>query len=117
MIQKSYQNDYLDENNERQLITQNSLEKKKKRCCEIPIHCDSNFRLGFDFLVILLSVYNCVMIPIEISFGLNMFTSLANQIISVLDRCIDFIFLCDITLNFLTTFFNEKDGTEIRDLK
>jgi hypothetical protein len=37
----------------------------------IPYH--SQFRLKFDIFIVVLSIYNCIMIPLELSIGQNFF--------------------------------------------
>jgi hypothetical protein len=56
--------------NESMLFRQVYKKEESKKCV---IPCYSKFRLRFDIIVILLSIYNCIMIPIEISMGKNVF--------------------------------------------
>ena len=81
------------------------------------IPCQSKFRLKFDMFVIVLSIYNCFMIPIQISFGEVMFRKNEKVQLNNLEYAIDAIFILDIFLNFITTYFNEKTGSEVVDQK
>jgi hypothetical protein len=71
----------------------------------------------WDLLVIMLSVYNCIMIPIGISYGDDFFTEEAIFIINYLEFVIDGIFVSDIIASFRTTYLDTQKGKEITDPK
>lgn len=66
------------------------------------------WRLRWDLFVILLVIYNCISIPLEIAFP-ESGNSLGSTIV---DNAIDICFALDIICNFLTTYINEKTGLE-----
>lgn len=65
----------------------------------------------WDMFVIILAVWNCITIPIDIAFHNDIFTSVG---FILFDIVVDFLFLLDIVVNFRTTFY-DKDGDEIFD--
>ena len=70
-------------------------------------------RVRWDLFVILLALYNCIIIPIDIAFPLADFGPIGYEIA---DRIIDVMFLLDIIVSFRTTFYN-KHGEEVFDTK
>ena len=66
--------------------------------------------LGFVFL----ALYNCVMIPLNVAFNVELELS---DGLGGLERLIDVLFVLDIVLNFRTTFVNPKTNIEIADNK
>lgn len=65
----------------------------------------------WDMFVIILAVWNCITIPIDIAFHNDIFTSVG---FILFDIVVDLLFLLDIVVNFRTTFY-DKDGDEIFD--
>ena len=63
-------------------------------------------------MIIVFTLYNCIELPIEIAFAWRKQFD-ENQISDRLDNVIDFLFLCDIFMNFRTTFFHSVTGEEI----
>lgn len=55
------------------------------------------------------------MIPIQISFGEVLFQKNDKERLDYLDTIIDAIFIMDIIFNFVTTYFNQKTGSEVID--
>ena len=71
------------------------------------IHYNSQFRIKFDLLIVLLALFTCFKIPLELSFGEElMFTEQGRFYLHLIDHIIDFIFFIDIILNFFTSFIN-----------
>jgi len=69
--------------------------------------------MRWDLTVIVLAVWNCFFIPLDIAFN----PSLSNEAyFLVIDSLIDIFFACDIVVNFRTTFVN-KYGEEVTDTK
>lgn len=70
----------------------------------------STFRLCWDALILALIVYSCVLIPYQLVF-LQSFELVNNGLM----QFISLVFLCDIGLNFITSY--RKAGEEIFDPK
>lgn len=71
-------------------------------------------RMNWDLLIIMLALYNCVMIPLNVAFNVELELSGG---IGGLEKLIDVLFILDIILNFRTTFINPKTNIEISDNK
>lgn len=97
------------------------MPKKKKKsiissCCNcVPksfvISCKNPLRQSWDLVPMMLSIYNAVVIPFDISFGLPFMFLQLNLYIDV---SLDVLFLIDNILMFFTSFVN-KNGVEIFD--
>lgn len=57
-----------------------------------------------------ISIWNCFSIPVDIAFEPEIFQDLAN---TVINHCIDSMFAIDILLNFRTTIVDDLTGLEI----
>lgn len=73
--------------------------------------------MRFDVLIILLSVKNSFMVPLEISLGKKLFTNEQLEVLTKIEHVVDVIFFADILFNFMTTYVNEKTGQEIFGLR
>lgn len=71
-------------------------------------HKDS-FRLYWDLFIILLALYNCFSIPIQVSFDPP---EMNNTYVIVLNSIIDFLFAVDIFIMFRTTYIDSSTGEE-----
>lgn len=72
---------------------------------------DSPWKIRFDILIILLALWNCISLPLEVSFsGLEYMNTEYYDIFSVM---VDTFFAIDILANLRTTFISEKTGTEV----
>ena len=78
------------------------------------IRANDKFKLRWDLMIMILSIWNCFTIPVDIAFKPPAFQSLANQIFN---HFIDTIFTIDILLNFRTTIILESTGVELTDPK
>jgi hypothetical protein len=58
-------------------------------------------RANWDLAPMILSTYNAIIIPLELSFGLPFFYLRINEII---DIALDFLFMIDNILMFFTTY-------------
>eukprot|EP00347_Sterkiella_histriomuscorum_P005402 403356751 len=74
------------------------------------IRHNGKFRMRWDLLVILLTLYNCLAIPFNVAFSDRIEDTVLQQ---VADRVIDVIFVFDLLLNFRTTYVNTKTTLEI----
>jgi hypothetical protein len=70
------------------------------------------FKLRWDFLIMLISIWNCLSIPLDIAFEPPMFKSIINE---TFNHIIDAVFLIDIVINFRTTYIVEATGQELID--
>ena len=77
------------------------------------IRYNGRFRLRWDLFIIILVIYNCISIPLEIAFPVTG----EDSSIVILGYLIDIAFASDIVFNFLTTFTNKKTGKEEDKLK
>jgi len=66
-------------------------------------------KFWWDVLVIILAIFNCLSIPVDISFEPAYST---NIYVQILNFFIDFLFFIDIFINFNTSFY-DKNGIEI----
>jgi len=71
-------------------------------------------RVKWDLIVMLLSIFNSIMAPIEISFRPPE-TNLESYIAA--NAIIDGLFALDIIINFRTTFQNVQTGDEVTNSK
>ena len=76
---------------------------------------DSRWKMNFDIFIILLALWNCITIPLEVSFTNMDFIKVQGYLI--FGRVVDGLFAIDILVNFRTTFISEKTATEIVDGK
>lgn len=60
----------------------------------------------FDLLTCILVVYDSVMAPINLSFGLSMFDDVTLNILLAIDVSIKFVFFLDIVLSFRRGYMN-----------
>jgi len=78
------------------------------------IRHNGKFRLRWDLIVILFTLYNCISIPYETAFSAGFSDHVT---VKILDYLIDFLFFVDILFNFRTIFVNSKTGIEITSPK
>jgi hypothetical protein len=69
-------------------------------------------RQNWDFLIIALSVYQAVVIPLAICLNPDQFKS---PLFIAFDQTVNLIFLADIILNFRTTYIHPVTGEEVID--
>lgn len=69
------------------------------------------FRTRWDLIMMVLALYNCFTVPFFVSFYTE-----KSVMFFVLNTLIDMVFLCDVYLNFYTTYI-DKNGDEITDHK
>ena len=69
-------------------------------------------RLQWDLLIIVLSIYQAISIPIDIAFQPDIFNSPSFK---TLDSLIDLIFMTDIVFRFRTTYIDPVSGEEVMD--
>jgi hypothetical protein len=82
------------------------IDRKRKNICEMCIlDPNSRFKMIWDLIVILFSVYNSILIPYEFAYSLT-----SNIMLDLLDRLIDIVFAIDIIINFRTAYTNSKTG-------
>ena len=72
-------------------------------------HPNKGFKLYWDLAIILLSVYNSFLIPLQFAIPKNV----NSEIIEVFDTVIDYIFICDIFINFRTIYVCPKTESDI----
>lgn len=90
----------------------NPLIKKHQTKCLIRMN--SPFRTKWDLVVMFCAIWNCVSIPLELSFEPEIATTIPWV---VFNTFIDFLFTVDILLTFRTTYVSSKTGIEISDPK
>ena len=54
----------------------------------------------------MLAIYDCFMIPIQISMGDILFGEQVHDALNIFSYVVDVIFCIDIALNFITTYIN-----------
>ena len=77
--------------------------KKKKWSKMTLIYPDSKFKIIWDLVIIILSVYNSLLIPYQFAYSAG-----SNLFLDILDRIIDSLFMIDIIINFRTVFKDKK---------
>ena len=71
-------------------------------------------RLQWDLLIIIMSVFQAVAIPLSISFKSDFFNS---PLIRTINSVIDLVFITDIIFRFRTTYIDPVSGEEVMDSK
>lgn len=79
-----------------------------------PIKSESKMRTRWDILIILLSFWVTIMLPVQIAFEPAELNGSGN---SVINRIIDLMFFFDIIVNFRTTIKHHATGEEITDAR
>lgn len=68
------------------------------------------FKVLWDFFIIIIAIYNCFSIPLQISFDPPIFETIP---FIVLDNFADVFFVLDIVIAFRTTYINLETGDEV----
>ena len=71
-----------------------------------------SFRSKWDFLIIVLAIYNSFSIPLKLAF--NPYVLNQNGFLA-LDATVDLVFMIDIIFTFRTTYLDPKMGEEVVD--
>ena len=79
---------------------------------ETLIKAQGKVRLWWDFLIILLSIYQAIIIPYSISFEPDTFNAWQ---VKTFDSLVDLTFVLDIIFRFRTTYIDPISGEEIMD--
>jgi hypothetical protein len=72
---------------------------------------NDKIRVRWDLFVIVLALWNCVMIPLNVAFDNIAFDN--STFMTDLNIIIDVAFGLDVISNFRTTFINTKTGVEV----
>ena len=72
-------------------------------------------KIKWDLIIILLAVYNCISLPIELAMVPPFMQD--NKVFDRANNLIDLFFLIDIIIQFRTTFVNPMTGDENHHLK
>ena len=75
---------------------------------------NSVFKIRWDMVILVISIWNSFSIPIDIAFEPKVFEETPNVVVNHL---IDIYFALDIILHFRTTIINEATGEEIKEPK
>ena len=75
----------------------------------------SSNKTNWDIFVIVLAVYNCLALPLELAV-LPPFMD-DNKYLNITNHFIDLLYLIDIIISFRTTYVNPMTGDEIFDAK
>jgi hypothetical protein len=77
-------------------------------------HPNKGFKLRWDLVIIILSVYNAIVLPLQFSLP----TSFADHLFFIIgDQIIDILFILDIIINFRTIYIDPKSEEVISDSK
>lgn len=71
------------------------------------IRLNGIFKLRWDLMIMVLSLWNSYSIPVDIAFEPEIFEALGNRIIN---HIVDALFAIDMILNFLTSVVDEATG-------
>ena len=75
---------------------------------------NSLFKIRWDIVILVISVWNSFSIPIDIAFAPPVFEEMPNVVVN---HIIDIVFAFDIILHFRTTIVNDATGEEIMEPK
>jgi hypothetical protein len=78
------------------------------------VRATSKSKIVWDCFIIILAIYNCLLIPLQISFQPKF---LETTPFIAIDNLIDFIFCLDIFIGFRTSFINIETGDEVLNSK
>jgi hypothetical protein len=70
--------------------------------------------MRWDLFIIVLALYNCISIPLNVAFPSDKETEIGIQIF---ERIVDCLFAVDIVVTFRTTYVNSLTNTEVMDGK
>ena len=73
-----------------------------------PLHPKGERKELWDFLLLLLVVYNCLLVPVDIAFETEMDRA-ALLAINVINVVVDLMFMGDIGLSFNTMYFDDNN--------
>jgi len=76
------------------------------------IKAQGKMRLSWDLLIIALSIYQAISIPLSISFAPDVFNSPS---VKTWDSLVNLVFMIDIILRFRTTYIDPISGEEVMD--
>lgn len=79
-------------------------------CIDI-IRPNDYFKVKWDMMIMLLSLFNCFSVPLAVAFQPTTFEANAFVIINFI---IDFCFFCDIIVTFRTSFIDDQGNEETR---
>ena len=103
-------------------FTEVSAQQNKIACWKywynrlIPVHPDAVPKQLWDLLVLLLLIYSCFQVPYSMAFDDPGMYSDKTSVMFAVDVLLDVIFMVDVSLCFLTAFYDSK-GMLVRDLK
>jgi hypothetical protein len=89
--------------------TESTLLQKIK---DFRFHPNKGFKLRWDLIVIILSIYQAFVLPLQFSIP-NTFVDL--KFVEVFDVIIDYLFFLDIIINFRTIYIDPKSEEVISD--
>lgn len=73
----------------------------------------SKWKLRWDLVVMILAIYNCFTIPLEVAFEPPSMETVGFE---ALNWIIDTLFFLDLVINFRTTYIHPKTGKEVLEL-
>lgn len=76
------------------------------------MHPDNKWKMRFDLLVIILSIYNAIIVPYEAAYG-----EISSVALQVVDQLINAMFIIDIFINFRLVYRDSKTDEEIYNWK
>ena len=74
----------------------------------------SGFRIRWDIMIIMLSLWICLILPVQVAFNPNIFETVEYVLFNTV---IDLLFFGDIFLNFRTTLIDDITGEETTNSK
>jgi len=97
----------------RQLLAEQLISRtvKAQKVCACIIMPQGNFMFIWNLLIIVLLAYSCVYVPVEVAF----LEFSANKVDKALGLLVDFLFACDIVVNFLSA--HEVPGTNAYEVR
>ena len=74
-----------------------------------------NFIKYWNNFVIILAMYNSLLIPLQIFYGVQGHSYIRGYAITFVDATVDLFFLIDIIIRFRTSFLDPKQSVEVND--
>ena len=111
---KGLVDDDINENKARgleELVVETMVAERNKITEPLIIRYDSKGKLRWDFLIILLALWNSISIPLEVAFPEMPFFQATAYI--ALGRVVDLLFAADLFVNLRVTYIHPATGDEI----
>ena len=80
--------------------------------CHCLIYPNSGFKIAWDLVIIVLSVYNSILIPFEFAYSVE-----SSIWFEIVDRIVDAAFIIDIIISFRSVYRDSRTDELVTDSK